>query len=248
MGMFDDSFERSISEVDGVGSMIALRDFIGRLLARYDLRHAAYRAISLPRHLEPNPVVIQTYPQQWVEHYLARNYLAIDPVVAAASSNLLPFDWSELSRRDAKVKQMFCEAVEFGIGRQGLTFPIRGPLGDHALFSITSDVDVTAWHRLRFNYMRDFQLLALLIHGKVLELDIGVELPFKPLSARERQVLSWAASGLHNDQIAHKLDISERVVRAYFESARHKLNCLNRSHVLARAVSLRMVGPAAPSG
>jgi DNA-binding CsgD family transcriptional regulator len=82
----------------------------------------------------------------------------------------------------------------------------------------------------------------------VLALDHAVALPFKPLSAREREVLSWAATGLHNDQIAHKLAISERVVRAYFESARHKLNCLNRSHVLARAVGLRMVGPAAPSG
>jgi DNA-binding CsgD family transcriptional regulator len=95
--------------------------------------------------------------------------------------------------------------------------------------------------------MRDFQLLAHFVHGKVLELEHGVVLPFKPLSAREREVLSWAATGLTNDQIAYKLSISERVVRAYFESARHKLNCLNRSHVLARAVSMRIVGPASSS-
>jgi DNA-binding CsgD family transcriptional regulator len=248
MGMFDDSFERSISEVETVDSMGALRAFIVRLLARYELMHAVYHAISLPHHLEANPIVILTYPEQWVEHYLARNYLAVDPVVAAASTNLLPFDWAELSQRSARVKQMFGEADEFGIGRQGLTFPIRGPLGDHALFSITSDADVADWHKLRFGYMRDFQLFAHLIHGKVLALDHAVALPFKPLSAREREVLSWAATGLHNDQIAHKLAISERVVRAYFESARHKLNCLNRSHVLARAVGLRMVTPAAPAG
>jgi DNA-binding CsgD family transcriptional regulator len=68
------------------------------------------------------------------------------------------------------------------------------------------------------------------------------------LSAREREVLSRAATGLNNDQIAHKLEISERVVRTCFESARHKLNCLNRSHVLTRAVGLRLVGPASSNG
>ena len=248
MGLFDDSFERSISEVEDIGSMDALRVFMGRLLQRYDLRHAVYHALSLPNHIDANPVIILTYPEQWAEHYIAQNYFAIDPVVGAASSNLLPFDWSELSHRGAKVKQMFGEANEFDIGRQGLSFPIRGPLGDHALFSITSNVDSGEWHKLRHSYMRDFQLLAHFVHGKVLEFQHGVMLPFKPLSAREREVLSWAATGLHNDQIAYKLDISERVVRAYFESARHKLNCLNRSHVLARAVSLRIVGPASSAG
>jgi DNA-binding CsgD family transcriptional regulator len=248
MGMFDDSFERSISEVEGIDSMVALRAFVVRLLERYDLKHAVYHAVSLPTHLEPNPVIIFTYPEQWAEHYIAQNYFAIDPVVGAASGNLLPFDWSELSHRGVKVKQMFGEANEFDIGRQGLSFPIRGPLGDHALFSITSNIDANEWRKYRNGYMRDFQLLAHFVHGKVLELEHGVVLPFKPLSAREREVLSWAATGLHNDQIAYKLSISERVVRAYFESARHKLNCLNRSHVLARAVSMRIVGPASSSG
>ena len=190
-----------------------MRAFIGRLLARYELKHAVHHAISLPHHLEANPIAILTYPE--LEHYLACNYLALDPVLAAASTNLLPFDWAELSQRGARVKQMFGEADAYGIGRQGLTFPIRAPLGDHALFSITSDADVADWHKLGFGYMRDFQLFAHLIHDKVLALDHAVALPFKPLSAREREVLSWAATGLHNDQIAHKLAISERVVRAY---------------------------------
>jgi DNA-binding CsgD family transcriptional regulator len=228
--------------------MVALRAFVARLLERYDLKHAVYHAISLPNHLEANPVVIFTYPEQWTEHYIAQNYVAIDPVVGAASNNLLPFDWSDLSHRGVKVKQMFGEANEFDIGRQGLSFPIRGPLGDHALFSITSNVDAMEWRKHRNGYMRDFQLLAHFVHGKVLEFEHGVVLPFKPLSAREREVLSWAATGLNNDQIASKLSISERVVRAYFESARNKLNCLNRSHVLARAVSMRIVGPASSSG
>ena len=125
---------------------------------------------------------------------------------------------------------------------------MRGPVGDHALFTVTSNANRFEWLKLRSSYMRDLQLLAHFVHGKVLEFERGQSSPMKPLSAREREVLTWAARGLTNDQIAHKLQISERVVRAYFESARNKLNCLNRSHVLARAVSLRLVGPTSVSG
>ncbi|MGA7972996.1 MAG: LuxR family transcriptional regulator [Pseudolabrys sp.] len=244
MGLFDDSFELSVSEVESVRSMDELRPFISRLLGRYDLRHAAYLAVALPDQIDPRPVLVCTYPAQWTQRYIDQDYLAIDPVIGAAATNLLPFDWSELSHRGIRVKQMFDEAQEFGIGRHGLSFPVRGPLGDHALFTVTSDASTGEWQKLKSSYMRDMQLIAHFVHGKVLEFERGESVPIKPLSAREREVLGWAARGLTNDQIAFKLNISERVVRAYFESARHKLNCVNRSHVLARAVSLRLVGPA----
>ena len=248
MGLFDDSFDLSASEIEAIHSMDELRLFISRLLERYGLRHAVYLAITLPNRIDANPVLVSTYPEQWAQRYVEQDYLAIDPVVGAAATSLLPFDWSELSHRGIRVKQMFNESQEFGIGHQGLGFPVRGPLGDQALFTVTSNATASEWHKLRSSYMRDLQLIAHFVHGKVLEFERGESLPIKPLSAREREVLGWAARGLNNDQIAFKLSISERVVRAYFESARHKLNCLNRSHVLARAVSLRLVGPTSVSG
>jgi LuxR family transcriptional regulator, quorum-sensing system regulator RaiR len=248
VGLFDDSFDLSVSEVEAVHSMDELRLFISRLLERYGLRHAVYLAVTLPNHIEPNPVLVSTYPEQWAQRYVEQDYLAIDPVVGAAATSLLPFDWSELSHRGIRVKQMFNESQEFGIGQHGLGFPVRGPLGDHALFTVTSNATASEWHKLRSSYMRDLQLIAHFVHGKVLEFERGESFPIKPLSAREREVLGWAARGLNNDQIAFKLNISERVVRAYFESARHKLNCLNRSHVLARAVGLRLVAPTSASG
>lgn len=248
MGIFDDSFEHSISEIESVNSVDELRRFIERLRQRYGLNHAVYFAVSLPNRIEPHPVVVSTYPEQWVQRYVEQDYLAIDPVLGAAATSLLPFDWAELNHRGIRVKQMFDESQEFGIGQQGLGFPVRGPLGDQALFTVTSDASQIEWLKLRSTYMRDLQLLAHFVHGKVLEFESDVSYPIKQLSAREREVLNWAARGLTNDQIAYKLSISERVVRAYFESARNKLNCFNRGHVLARAVSLRLIDPNSVSG
>ncbi len=245
MGPFEDSFDLSISEIEGISSEAELRAFLRSLLLRYNVKHCVYHAVALPQVDRPNPVLLLTYPGEWVERYVGENYFAIDPVVAAGATSLLPIDWSFLDKRGPGAKRVFGEASELGVGTHGLTFPIRGATGDHALFTITSDAGDAEWKRLKNIYLRDFQVLGHFIHGKVLEFEHGVSAPIKQLSSRERECLNWAARGKTNKEIGRQLGISERVVRAYFESARHKLNCLNRGHVLARAVSLRIIGPAA---
>jgi DNA-binding CsgD family transcriptional regulator len=244
--MFDRQFDESVSELEAIASELELRALLKRLLKRYGLKHAVYHAVALPGVSQTNPLLILTYPDEWVQRYVSRNYFALDPVVAAAANSLLPIDWESLDLSGRAARQVFGEAAELGIGDHGLTFPIRGARGDHALFTVTSELPRRDWQTLRKAYMRDFQILGHFIHGKVLELHHGIATPRKPLSPRERECLHWAAQGLINKEIAHRLGISERVVRAYFESARHKLGCVNRGHVLARAVSLRIVGPASP--
>ncbi len=244
MGMFDNEFDTSLVELESITDEPELRAFINRLLPRYGLRHAVYHAVSLPSVAKPNPVLVLTYPQQWVDRYIEQNYFNVDPVVTAGATSLLPIDWTSLDKSPRPAKRVFGEAIEFGIGRQGLSFPVRGAVGDHALFTITADANDHDWSLLKRHYLRDFQVLAHFVHGKVLDFYLEDPTPIKPLSPRERECLNWAARGKTNKVIARQLNISERVVRAYFESARHKLNCLNRGHVLARAVSLRLIGPA----
>ncbi len=244
MGTFDADFDLSVSELETISSELDLKALLNRLLKRYGLKHAVYHAVALPGIPESNPLLLLTYPDEWVARYVSRNYFVVDPVVAAAMNSLLPIDWNSLDLSGRAARQVFGEAAELGIGSHGLTFPIRGARGDNALFTVTSDVSQRDWQTLRKAYVRDFQILGHFVHGKVLEIHHGITPPHKSLSPRERECLHWAAQGLINKEIAGRLGISERVVRAYFESARHKLGCLNRGHVLARAVSLRIIGPA----
>jgi DNA-binding CsgD family transcriptional regulator len=246
MGLFDGVFEQAVSEIEAIRSVPELKAFLGRLLARYGLKHSVYHGVTLPGVPKTNSILILTYPQQWVERYVEKDYFTVDPVVGAGATSILPIDWATLDKRSPMARQLFGEANELGIGRQGLTFPIRGAVGDHALFTITSDAANAEWEKVRRSYMRDFQVLAHFVHGKVLEFELDEPvLPLKRLSPRERECLNWAAKGKTNKEIARQLSISERVVRGYFESARHKLNCVNRGHVLSRAVSLRIIGPSA---
>ena len=61
------------------------------------------------------------------------------------------------------------------------------------------------------------------------------------LTNRERECLKWAARGKTNADIAVILNISQSTVRRYIDLARHKLNCLNKTHAVARAIGLGLI-------
>lgn len=241
---FDSAFEYAVDTIDRVSALGELERFLSDLLRRYGLRHAVYHAVRLPGQVKPNPVLLLTYPPDWVRHYVDSNYFAVDPVVTWGARSIMPLDWAKVPRQDQAARRLFGEASEHGIGRQGMTFPIRGASGDTALLSVTSDLSDSEWQKLRGSYTRDFQVIGHAIHAKVVELSRPeAASAVVPLSPRERECLQWTALGRSMEDIAVILGLSERTVRAYLDSARHKLNCLNRDHAIAKAVSLCLIQP-----
>jgi DNA-binding CsgD family transcriptional regulator len=49
--------------------------------------------------------------------------------------------------------------------------------------------------------------------------------------------------GKTSEDIATILGISEGVVRIHLQSAQHKLNCLNRTHSVAKAMAYKLIFP-----
>ncbi len=196
--------------------------------------------IARPGCPERNPALVLTYPIEWLSRYIDQNYFVVDPVLSTGASSHLPFDWSSLDKRGPRARQLFGESIDFGIGTQGMTFPVRGAVGDFALFSVTGETTLAAWQVHMRHFSRDLLMLAHLIHARMMGLVVPSD-TISTMSPREREVLTLGARGHTNKQIAYQLSISERAIRAYFESARMKLNCANRGHVLARAVDLRII-------
>lgn len=67
----------------------------------------------------------------------------------------------------------------------------------------------------------------------------------RPLSVRERQVLSWVAAGADNGHIAESLRITERTVKAHVSSLYRKLRQQNRTQLALLARQLGIRPPAA---
>jgi DNA-binding CsgD family transcriptional regulator len=236
-------FELAAS-VDQVVTVEDLTEFIRKILSEYELKHAVYYQPGLAGHDEVNPISIITYEDDWVRRYFEMGYLEIDPVVLEGFAGLLPVDWSGLDKRPPRVRQLFGESGEFGIGRQGLTFPLRGPNGEAALFSITSDLPDDEWQKAKLTYVRDVQVLAHTIHAKAMVIAGGPAPDYKArLTPRERECLTWSAVGKTSEDVATILGISEGVVRIHLQSAQHKLNCLNRTHTVAKAIAHKLIFP-----
>ena len=226
--------EASLKEIGGAANQVMIEAVICSLASRYGVKSAAYLGAGISGMPASEPFLAVTYSADWVEHYKEHRYVRIDPVVSIGLRRLLPFDWTEFGEPEGVLKTFFGEASEFGLGRRGLTIPVHGRGGDRALFTITTDLSERDWKREKLHHMRDFQLLAVHIHDKVLELE-GAPVSRAKLSPRELECLLWVSDGKTAWECSVILGLSEHTVRCYLESARYKLNASSNTHAVSIA-------------
>lgn len=238
----DARFERALTAIEQAESIDDLRSALTGLLQPYGLKHAVYHALRVPAAGIEQEVIAFTYPSSWVNHYIQRRYYDIDPVVRFGRNSLLPIDWDDLDKDSPVVSRLFHEAEDAGVGRRGLTIPIRGPMGDHAILTLTSELPAADWRALRRTYVRDMQIIAHYIHAKVLAIrQPQITPPSVKLSSREKEMLQWAAAGKTIEDTAVILSLSQSMVRVHLDSARHKLNCLTKPQAVAKALSIGLI-------
>jgi len=130
------------------------------------------------------------------------------------------------------------EAIEYGVGNQGYTIPIRGPNGQFALFTAGHNCADDEWEEFVDGNARDLMIVAHEYNKVVLTFDSVRDTgPMANLSPRELSAMTFLAKGFSRAQAAAELSISEHTLRVYIEAARHKLGALNTTHAVARALS-----------
>ena len=236
-------YHQVVEKIASVNPDDDVTEEILRLIAEsYGMSHVAYLGLHLPMKEQKLPLVQVTYPESWVDRYVEKGYVKVDPVINTAMKSLLPTDWASLKSESKLVKQLFGEAREFGVGAQGLTFPIRGAHGERALFSIVGNFSDREWAAFKRENLPHFNVLAFHVHDLVIK-KIGAPVQEVKLSPRECECLKWAAQGKTFEDIGDILSISTNTTRMYLDTARHKLSCLNITHAVARAIKLELIPP-----
>jgi DNA-binding CsgD family transcriptional regulator len=235
LGSLQDLIDQARPDLDNFALLKVIRDSLG-------LTNVAYFAQHLPPLTNREPYIEVTYPQAWIEHYRLQKYVEVDPVLREPMKSILPTDWANLPRTTPKVRQLFADAEHFGVGHHGLTIPIRGPRGELAFFSVTMDISDQDWRTFLSRQMATLQIVAHFYHDRVLE-QHGIKTPNVRLSPRELDVLRWAANGKSVHDAATILGLSSHTVQTYLEMARTKLQALNTSHAVARAIALALIPP-----
>lgn len=183
-----------------------------------------------------------TYSSEWVDRYLEKDYLRMDPVIFGCFQRFTPVNWKQLDWSAKAAKAFLVEAIDFGVGNQGYTIPIRGPQGQFALFTVNNTASDADWEAFIDAYGRDLIIVGHEFNKKALEFETGDKaLPTPSLSPRELMAISYLAKGLSRAQAAQEMGISEHTLRVYIEAARHKLGALNTTHAVARALSTGVI-------
>ncbi len=208
----------------------------------YGFAHATLLVVRAGISPLPYPFFCTTYPPEWTDIYLRRNYFEIDPVIEISRTGFLPVDWHALRAQSLKGKAFLRDARGFGVGRHGLTMPVRGANGERSLFSVTSAANRSDWRRLRDASIWELQVLSHYLHDKaVLVSGLRASGARDMLSRRERECLQLIARGEIPKQIAARLQISEGTIRLYLRLARRKLGARTLYQAVARASFLEII-------
>jgi len=222
--------------IDGVQRARELEDLqraTEELRDHYEIAHVVYHWVnSVGERFGAG-----TYSSDWVDRYLEMDYLRIDPVIFGCFQRFDPVDWKELDWSSKQAREFFREAVEYGVGNQGYTIPIRGPNGQFALFTVSDNCRDEEWAAFIEKNARDLMIVAHEFNKKALEFEKAGEMPTPSLSPRELSAMTYLAKGFSRAQAAAELNISEHTLRVYIEAARHKLGAINTTHAVARALS-----------
>lgn len=214
----------ALDEIQGL--IVGLRD-------HYHIDHAVYHWVSA----DGEQYGFGTYSPQWAARYSEKDYLRIDPVILGCFQHFQPVDWKKLDWSSKAARAFKLDAMEYGIGNQGFSIPIRGPNGQFALFTLSHHCDDDVWAAFTLQHQRDLILIAHFLNQKALEFEKNrVPEPVRHLSPREVDALTFLAMGYGRGQVAEMLSISEHTLRAYIESARFKLGATNTVHAVAKAL------------
>lgn len=193
------------------------------------------------------PFMITNYPEAWTRHYLAQGYLDDDPLVTELLRNPLPFLWSDVlhpADLSCHQRQVLGEARAAGIAN-GITLPIHGRDGEIAGVSLVSAEPEAA--ALMHRHQNVLYLMALHYHTEARRVLLKRSLAGSSsrrqtiLSPREREVLEWTAKGKYTSEISTILAISNKSVEFHIEGAKRKLQVFNRTHAVAKAITLDLL-------
>lgn len=230
--------EPILTRLEASGALEDLQSVIEALRDAFAVDHMVYHWVSSTGE----QYGCGTYDPSWVQRYLDQGYLRIDPVILGCFQRFHPVDWKRLDWSSRAARAFQKEAIEYGVGNQGFSIPIRGPNGQFALFTLSHNCSDDDWHAFTEANRRELILVAHTFNQKALEFEAG-RLPEQgqALSPREVEAMTLLAVGYSRAQVADTLSISEHTLRVYIESARFKLGAMNTTHAVARALSRGLI-------
>ncbi len=224
------------SKARSLGAMAELAAALQREIEPLGMTAAASGFVSGPRAASSKIFHFTNWPEDWRAHYMAEEFLPVDPLVRWARNCGTPIAWSELFRRlppKDRGRHAIEAAARFGF-TEGMAVPMR---------SADNSLGLVAFGGARGALRPSEQAFLALLAREAFESaeridsdgDGGKAAPI--LGPREIECLTLLVRGHSDRQIGELLGINEATVRYHLGITREKFTALSRTHLAALAVA-----------
>lgn len=186
------------------------------------------RDIELPESLNGH-ALLYSYPEDWVKYYIENNCAAYDPVMKAGITQARAFTWNGLEKQTVYTPKQtrFMRLAEDAGLNNGVGIPIRGRASMIAGLGLASAERADATHP-HLDMLSAFCTQFYAAFKRLNALPAAESGEPGHLSPREREVLTWMATGKTDDEIGMILGISRNTVDSHVRHIFLKLNACNR--------------------
>ena len=229
----------SIAHFRNSRSPAALTECIRNAAAAYGYSSFVIAAApKLARNEFDRLVLLRHWPEAWFEQYLHGEFHPHDPIAAHARKQTRAFYWSDApwEKSNRKTAELMDRAARDFDMRQGLCVPIHGLHGYEAAISFSGpEIDDSP------AAMSAMELIAIYAMNQLIALRKPAFDQPPVLSAREREVMSWAALGKTAYDTACILSISTDTVNKHMASAMRKLDVCTKTQAVVESIRRREI-------
>jgi len=227
---------KALCEISGA-SLEPLKSGFRRAIEELGFRYFAFWSRVDPLNPPPHAIILHNYPTQWVRHFSASKYYAIDPVLARAEHSVYPFYWDDVFDGDqisSRQRIVLSEAARFGLAH-GYTVPINCPWTPLPLSASCSVIPSSA--AIPRDHYLAAQLITHYLHFSIsARYASPLSVPRAGLTDRERECLMLAAQGLNDREIASELGLAVTTAHSHIENSMVRLGANRRIQAIIRAI------------
>jgi LuxR family quorum sensing-dependent transcriptional regulator len=230
--------------IERCGGYSTPRELLDDLLScvrQFGFEHLILAGVPVGKQALGPLIELNGWPEGWLERYVGRGYADVDGVCIHAARSAHPFFWRDVPSSyggTAASRRVAGEASEFGIN-SGYVVPMASRRHWQAALSLASSAarcDISAREQSSVNLMSVFAVGAV-------EALLVADRDEEHLSAREREVLSWAAAGKSAWETSCILSISSRTVDKHLAAIRGKYGVRTTLQAVVEGIRRREIFP-----
>lgn len=211
---------------------------VANVAKEFGFTHATLMRVPQPAEdLLASVIVESTVSIRFLREFDQHKYLPHCPVLIRVANSLMPQCWS---LEDDNSIQPYPKGMEnlmrqYGI-INGVMIPINSLNGDRHLLRF--DGECPHPNQTVINEIGMIALHAFDVYDRMRRAEMVVP---KTLTKRELEVIRWTSQGKTSAEIGQILSLSDHTINAYLNNAIKKLDCVNRTQLVAKAIRLKLI-------